>query len=688
MTLAEFIITNLEPILEKWDEFAQEIFKEHHLDPKAARDHAKGLLEAVAVDLHTPQTPKEQFAKSRGHAPPNINVSEAELHGAARFAEGFSVNDEVAEFRAIRACVLQLWNDSDVPKEATWSIEQQRFNEAIDQVLAESIKRFSASKEHENYLFETLLSSTPDINYIIGLDGRFLYVNRAYASLHGLSPKELVGKNLFDLSDPNAAEFQRRVDEVIASGKTYRGDLPCFHLKGKEVIYEYILVPVIKENGTIEALVGGARDMTERKLLENALAAEKSISDMIIESSPGAFFLIDQEFKLVRWNHFMSTETGLSDEQLRGHPLLLTIVEEDRAMAAAKFLSAFATGYASMEVHVLTPRHGIRVFSKTARRIQIDGVPYLAGYCLDVTERTQIETALLQEKIFSTALVESVPGAFFVVDAEGNYFRWNDYLKNLTGLSDNELAHRPSLLSIEEAERPLAANTMRKAFESGYAQADLHVLTHDHGARPFFMTSRRFQVADSNYLVGVGVDTTEWLEKMRLLEQKAWTDPLTQISNRGHFLELATDEFARSRRYGHPFSVWMMDIDHFKNVNDTHGHQSGDLALLQVVQTSQQALRDWDILGRMGGEEFAVLLPETEIAQAQTVAERLRNAVANTSVNIGNAHSVQLTISIGVAAACKEDTDVAMLLDRADQALYEAKHSGRDRVCLAMNQAS
>jgi len=285
-------------------------------------------------------------------------------------------------------------------------------------------------------------------------------------------------------------------------------------------------------------------------------------------------------------------------------------------------------------------------------------------------------------------LVESVPGAFFVVDAEGNYFRWNDYLKNLTGLSDNELAHRPSLLSIEEAERPLAANTMRKAFESGYAQADLHVLTHDHGARPFFMTSRRFQVADSNYLVGVGVDTTEWLEKMRLLEQKAWTDPLTQISNRGHFLELATDEFARSRRYGHPFSVWMMDIDHFKNVNDTHGHQSGDLALLQVVQTSQQALRDWDILGRMGGEEFAVLLPETEIAQAQTVAERLRNAVANTSVNIGNAHSVQLTISIGVAAACKEDTDVAMLLDRADQALYEAKHSGRDRVCLAMNQAS
>jgi diguanylate cyclase (GGDEF)-like protein len=202
------------------------------------------------------------------------------------------------------------------------------------------------------------------------------------------------------------------------------------------------------------------------------------------------------------------------------------------------------------------------------------------------------------------------------------------------------------------------------------------------------MTSRRFQVADSNYLVGVGVDTTEWLEKMRLLEQKAWTDPLTQISNRGHFLELATDEFARSRRYGHPFSVWMMDIDHFKNVNDTHGHQSGDLALLQVVQTSQQALRDWDILGRMGGEEFAVLLPETEIAQAQTVAERLRNAVANTSVNIGNAHSVQLTISIGVAAACKEDTDVAMLLDRADQALYEAKHSGRDRVCLAMNQAS
>lgn len=427
-------------------------------------------------------------------------------------------------------------------------------------------------------------------------------------------------------------------------------------------------------------------DNTEIKQLENDLFREKVLADTIIESAPGAFFLIDEKANLVRWNRYLSEETGLTDAQLKDSSILNSILEADRQLAAAKFLAAFATGYAQMEVRVPTPDRGIRVFLKTARRFIVDGVPYVAGFCLDVTDRRQAEEALVKEKMFSDALIDSIPGAFFVVDMEGNYYRWNSYLNRLTGLSNQDLKQRPSLLTIVQEDWPLAAATMKEAFEQGSAQAELHIQTPDRGRRLFLMTSRRFQVLDATYLVGVGLDATEQLAKMNVLEQDAQTDPLTRVANRGRFIELAKNEFERSRRYGHPLSLWMLDIDHLKSVNDTYGHHAGDVTLQSMVQTSRETLRDWDIMGRMGGEEFAVLLPDTDSDQALLVAERLRQAVAAANVPTDDQNAtepVHVTVSMGVATVNEQDTNIEELLDRADQALYEAQRSGYDKVCVA-----
>jgi diguanylate cyclase (GGDEF)-like protein len=197
------------------------------------------------------------------------------------------------------------------------------------------------------------------------------------------------------------------------------------------------------------------------------------------------------------------------------------------------------------------------------------------------------------------------------------------------------------------------------------------------------MTARRFQVGHGTYLVGVGIDTTERRAKMMELEHEAQTDSLTQVANRGRFIEIANHELARCRRYGHPLSIWMLDIDHFKDVNDTYGHHAGDIALQSLMVTSRQALRDWDVMGRMGGEEFAVVLPETDATQALNVAERLRRAVADTGIPIEDGKVVHMTVSTGIASSRDDDATVEMLLDRADKALYEAKQTGRDKVCVA-----
>jgi diguanylate cyclase (GGDEF)-like protein len=127
----------------------------------------------------------------------------------------------------------------------------------------------------------------------------------------------------------------------------------------------------------------------------------------------------------------------------------------------------------------------------------------------------------------------------------------------------------------------------------------------------------------------------------------------------------------------------MLDIDHFKVVNDTYGHHAGDVALQSLMVTSRQALRDWDIMGRMGGEEFAVVMPETDANQALYVAERLRKAVAATGIPLEDGKVVHMTVSTGIATANNDDVSVDTLLERADKALYEAKRSGRDKVCLA-----
>lgn len=159
----------------------------------------------------------------------------------------------------------------------------------------------------------------------------------------------------------------------------------------------------------------------------------------------------------------------------------------------------------------------------------------------------------------------------------------------------------------------------------------------------------------------------------------ATVDMLTGAPNRRHFMSCLDAELARVRRYKVDACLVMLDADHFKRVNDTFGHGAGDEVLKALVATGQQQLRSPDILGRLGGEEFAVLLPDTSLEQGLALAERFRQAVAERQVSAGNA-SIRLTISLGVVALSAQDsTDSAM--ERADQALYRAKAYGRNRVC-------
>jgi diguanylate cyclase (GGDEF)-like protein len=165
------------------------------------------------------------------------------------------------------------------------------------------------------------------------------------------------------------------------------------------------------------------------------------------------------------------------------------------------------------------------------------------------------------------------------------------------------------------------------------------------------------------------------------LEQQAHTDTLTGIGNRRYFFDQAERELARSRRTDKPLALLMLDIDYFKRINDTYGHDAGDAVLKALCNTGLATIRNIDIFARFGGEEFVILLPETTSDQATLVAERLRARMAETAVALSDGKTVSFTVSIGLFSLTPRDTDLETLLKQADTALYEAKNTGRNKVC-------
>ncbi len=171
----------------------------------------------------------------------------------------------------------------------------------------------------------------------------------------------------------------------------------------------------------------------------------------------------------------------------------------------------------------------------------------------------------------------------------------------------------------------------------------------------------------------------DWKDHLKLLEELSTTDSLTGLHNRRWFFDAAQRQVELARRHGTPLALLFLDVDHFKNANDTHGHQAGDAALVVVAQQLKQCLRNVDLVARYGGEEFACLLTHTTLEGACLVAERCREAIAKAPVVHGE-RTFGVTVTVGVAACAGTAVmELDALLKAADDAMYRGKAAGRNR---------
>lgn len=276
MKLADFITAQMEQILQEWQDYAETILAAKQMNQQALRDHAKQMLESIAKDLASAQSAEEELSKSTGkngfdesHSD-SIDVT-AKEHGLARFGSGFTIEDLVSEYRALRASVLRLWGKCSKTADQSDIDDIARFNEAIDQALAQSVAVYAMEKKQQVRLFETILSSSPDPSYVMDLDGRFMYANQAFAGQFNMAIHQITGKNFFDLGLDAATELHQQMQKVIHSRKTLRGETSYGSAMGKRGYYEYIFTPAINPDGQVEAVAATEHDITERKTSDDEI---------------------------------------------------------------------------------------------------------------------------------------------------------------------------------------------------------------------------------------------------------------------------------------------------------------------------------------------------------------------------------------------------------------------------------
>ena len=421
-----------------------------------------------------------------------------------------------------------------------------------------------------------------------------------------------------------------------------------------------------------------------------------SLMDQVVQRSPIGVAVIDHEGVFRSVNPSYCLIYGYRQDELLGQSFTMLFPPQQRERVMALHRDYLGRrGEMDGEWEVL--RRDGTVLNVIARSVRVpgdDGRLRRLVYVVDITERRRMELALQASQQFTRSVLDGLIAHVCVIDAHGVIVTvnraWLDFAAG-NGGSLSDLQEGASYLGVCEfaasVSTPDAAEAgqflvlLRDVLAGRRQHFQLEYPCHSPTEKRWFIVRvSHIEASDPPRYVVAHDDVTALKLAQEALRMLATTDELTGVANRRSFMHALGVEFERLRRHSSvQSSVLALDLDHFKQVNDTWGHAAGDAVLRHVARVISAHTRVGDVLGRTGGEEFTMLLPDTALDEAEALSERLRLQVLLEPVQFGG-FSIPVTVSIGIALLTPSDTEAGEALVRADRALYEAKGSGRNTV--------
>ncbi len=309
----------------------------------------------------------------------------------------------------------------------------------------------------------------------------------------------------------------------------------------------------------------------------------------------------------------------------------------------------------------------------------VDG---MCGISTDITAEKKLQEQVNEQSYLLDTMLNNIDAHIYVKDCERTFLYVNNRVAKLFGNNAENIIGKKDteILPKEVAEHFYQSD--KQVFSTNKKQVIEETTESDDGETCHYISTKvPFNRPDKlPALIGFSTDVTELFNLKEEFKKRANTDPLTNLYNRRFFTKQAGREYQRAKRYSLSMTLMSIDIDHFKSINDQYGHPAGDQVLIKVAKQLQENLRQTDILARIGGEEFSILLPETSSQSAMIFAERIRENQSKLTITGDWQGSITLSVSIGISSFLSSDVAFDDLFSRADKALYQAKNSGRNKV--------
>ena len=606
--------------------------------------------------------------------------------------------------------------------------------------MTENLRRAQADLRASEERYRRLVAVSPDVITIADLQGIIQFASPAARAIFKLeSETEMVGRRVFDYIEQEYHNVvSSRLQSIIAGEPLNSVEYTLRRSDGSRFTAEIHTVSLCDEHNRPDSLVSIIRDISEQVERQRALRESEARYRLLAQNSHDVIWTMDLEGRFTYVSPSVEQLRGFGVEEVMKQSLedaftpesaQLVALSLDEAIAISRSGERVSSGRFELEQPC---KNGGTVWTEASLNPLYDDAGNFTGFVgvsRDVTMQRQLQTAEREQRILAEALrdasaalnsamdMDAVFDAILniiyrvvphnaidimLIEADGRahihrcqgYDRMYPGSQKIFEAITLPVETTANLREMLRTRQPCLIPDVRKVAGwvtteyTGWIRSYLGAPIVLHGevvgfigllsAQENFFTSEQ-----ADRLMTFADQAAIAIEKARLfamLNQLATTDSLTGIANRRHFFDHGEREFSRAIRYGKQLSAMMLDIDHFKQVNDVYGHAAGDRVLQQLASLLLASLRQEDLLGRYGGEEFAILLPETPLSYSLAAAERLRQAVADFPFQVGD-EILRITISAGVASLQDGCPTIYALLDQADQALYAAKQSGRNRVC-------